>query len=276
MLRPRCFIRTFSVASPAAVFVLSTCGIARATINSTTSFRVTFASTQPTSSCEPRDTPEVAWTWSPTARITSTGLRLESGDEGWLESDAIPSSDAYRSPYFVGVTCTPRIAAGEPEGIVVRVRYGCDRVKWSPWRALDKGASADSWGSMTCSGSFCGFVSQPREELELARELSAAWHSDVPKELCGSEAYCRWVLDRHPDYFDKVIPAIGYIQIRIENQGKEPVHLWQVAGWTHTTTSGINYFPEKCGYGRDQKWTLNRRQTPSAQFRSTTQPALQR
>lgn len=96
------------------------------------------------------------------------------------------------------------------------VRYGPDCQKWTPWQALQ--ADEDllrKKGELI----FKGLVEIPNRDreayekllLEYMRKDDVPWGSD-------EDAAVRWILAKEPDFFERAIPFMGYVQFLFENR----------------------------------------------------------
>jgi len=123
-----------------------------------------------------------------------------------------------------------------PYGGSVFVRYSPDKKHWSSWQSLEEQRDLGT------NRVFHGLIGVPRIEqkkyFKLLTEYSALdvdWKSD-------EDAAVKWILHREPDFFEKQLPFVGYVQFRMEEslyggQRIEKIRMqlgWAVGGMAAT------------------------------------------
>ena len=169
----------------------------------------------------------VTWSEPDKISISTNGLgwdgETNSRRDFWIQSIPVAIGTSWRPAQGATVvievapqTKSKTILVGQsnivyvPYGGSVFVRYSPDKKHWSTWQSLQE--QRDSGTNRV----FHGVIEVPRIEHEkyfkLITEYSAldvGWKSD-------EEAAVKWILQREPDFFQKQLPFVGYVQFRME------------------------------------------------------------
>lgn len=155
--------------------------------------------------------------------LTTNGLGSDGAEdrvnEFWIQSSALAVGTCWRPTTSCTVEMTSHfsnsnspIRAGtalregqwqNPDSFVqFYVRYSPDKVHWSTWQALDN----------QHKGSIVVPDVARKEYTNLLEEYAK---QDVPW-TSDEGAAARWIVHRQPDFFEKHLPFVGYIQFRTE------------------------------------------------------------
>lgn len=98
-----------------------------------------------------------------------------------------------------------------PYGGNVFVRYSPDKQHWSSWQVLESEQKPEEPGRH-----YSGVVQVPGvARAEYQRRLEQYGARDVPW-VSDEEAAVRWIVGEDPDFFEKNLPFIGYIELLYE------------------------------------------------------------
>lgn len=226
-----------------ALLVLLPSGPLLATISSTTRYTIDFTR------------PEEAATkarWSPAERIEATAEGLgwdgetRSRRDIWVQSQPIGVGLWWRPAQSVSIR-----AKIEPRGDfhgTMFARFSPDARNWSNWQVLVRQAPRDRpdpKDRADATPHYVGRLAVPRrdterydEYLRQYRALDVPWTSD-------EEAAVKWILEQEPDFFERALPFVGYVQFLYEARpygGQRLKALRFEMGWT---VSGIHSLPRK-------------------------------
>jgi len=128
------------------------------------------------------------------------------------------------------------------------VRFSPDARNWSNWQVLVRQAPRDRpdpKDRADATPHYVGRLAVPRrdterydEYLRQYRALDVPWTSD-------EEAAVKWILEQEPDFFERALPFVGYVQFLYEARpygGQRLKALRFEMGWT---VSGIHSPPRK-------------------------------
>lgn len=167
--------------------------------------------------------------WSADLDINDKGLgwdgAVDTSRNGWIQTTPIATGLWWRplTAVNVEVSLDPapqpfQLANGQtitPSGSNVFARYSPDRKNWSTWQPLIAVQPPD--GSTPSKNIFRGFLSVPEREreeyvslLDAYRKMDVDWASD-------EEAAVKWILEKHPRFFERTLPFIGYVEFLVES-----------------------------------------------------------
>lgn len=198
--------------------------------------------------------------WSSSFRLTKDGLsgpqpRPKTSYEVWLQSGKFPAGLAWRPPRSANVNVQvfgrASIADFPLEGYV---RYGCDGAHWSTWYHM-KPAEKRPPDAIHSYTAHIWLPSVAGEEYEM---LMRQWQKTDPDWPSDEDALCRWILKRKPDFFRDHVPFIGYIEIRLEDNGlRDAISITRISVATSWGVGGLHVSPKegtKADYDKD--WCL--------------------
>ena len=156
--------------------------------------------------------------WSDPDQLTikPTGLGREGDEhavratvfrENWVQTKPLAVGLYWRAPTSasVKVKILPPLRKDLPADVFAR--YSADYKHWSSWQALHRD------DKKTKATAFTGDLGIPERELrqyqsylEQYSKLDVPWTSD-------EEAAVRWILKQQPDFFERSLPFIGYIEL---------------------------------------------------------------
>jgi hypothetical protein len=132
----------------------------------------------------------------------------------------------------------------------VYVRYSPDFTHWSTWQALQK-------VSQTTNGfHFEGLIEVPqRQRAEYGKLISTYSSLDVPWRS-DEEAVVKWILSRDPDFLEKHLPFIGYVQFLYEGDfiHDQPIHSFKAKLSYGTSGLHVEAKDPKAAENRDVPW----------------------
>ena len=140
----------------------------------------------------------------------------------------------------------------------VYVRYSPDTMHWSTWQVLGPGDQQTSILIQNPGWHFSGTVRVPysaREEYDTFlgkyATLDVPWRSD-------EEAAVQWIVENDPDFFEREIPFIGYIEFLYEGSFHGGQRIASFRAEITYGMSGLHYAPENDDYGdRDERsWSF--------------------
>ena len=140
--------------------------------------------------------------------------------DGWIQTKPLAVGLSWRPPVSVSVRieiqpapATIRLANGQestPWQGNAFVRYSPDRRHWSTWQALETEPATKP------GRCYKGVVAVPaRQRAPYAALLGEYSKLDVPWKS-DEEAAVKWILGNAPDFFEKQLPFIGYLEFLFE------------------------------------------------------------
>jgi hypothetical protein len=197
----------------------------------------------------------VTWSEPDKVVISTNGLgwdgQTNESRDFWIQSIPVAIGTSWRPAQGanVSIEIAPQIkpkiiSIGQsnivyvPYGGSVFVRYSPDKKHWSSWQSLEEQRDPGT------NRVFHGSIEVPRIEqkkyFELFTEYSALdvdWKSD-------EEAAVKWILQREPDFFEKQLPFVGYVQFRMEGSlsgGQRIEKIRMQLGWA---VGGLHSIPK--------------------------------
>lgn len=202
-----------------AIFLITIQSISGGILDSR-EIEIDFTKTNAANQCE----------WFPIGRysITKEGL----GWDGPADGEHLSAGEILTKPVGIGLFWRPAQAARirveiEPaplqlstgDGRKYRLqpgrmfaRHSPDLVKWSSWQRLREHTTSTN---RIFEGDF-GVPGRERLRYELLRVEYGA-RSDIPWSS-DEEAAVRWILQKHPEFFNRNLPFIGYVQLLFEGE----------------------------------------------------------
>jgi hypothetical protein len=192
--------------------------------------------------------------WSTACTVGPAGLRYagETGPDGlhgWIESARVPIGLAWRPPTSLRLALAVTGTAAPDAPIQAFVRYGADGARWSPWIALPE-ARLDDYGARPLGldaplRTWKGDIAIAEVDRKPYDDLMDEWRKTGPDWVCDEDALCRWIARERPGFFDRAIPFIGYIEIRLEMPAGAPVAIGAVRGLVTFAVSGLATIPKR-------------------------------
>src|SRR5208283_3309320 len=197
----------------------------------------------------------VTWSEPDKISVSTNGLgwdgQTNESRDFWIQSIPVAIGTSWRPAQgaTVLIEVAPQI---KPETILVGqsnilyvpyggsafVRYSPDKKHWSSWQSLEEQRDPGT------NRVFHGKIEVPHIEHEryfkLLTEYSALdvdWKSD-------EEAAEKWILKHEPDFFEKQLPFVGYVQFRMEGSlsgGQRIERIRMQLGWA---VSGLHNAPK--------------------------------
>jgi hypothetical protein len=151
----------------------------------------------------------------------AAGLR-----DGWIQTKPLALGLSWRTPSAVSVRVTIQPPTREialsngnkttPYAGDVYVRYSPDLKHWSSWQRLSPAEPLTPEEKKNPGRHFQATMGVSHRERQRYGELLSEYaRLDVPW-TSDEEAAVRWVLGREPDFFEKQIPFIGYVEFLFE------------------------------------------------------------
>jgi hypothetical protein len=160
-------------------------------------------------------------TFSPGMELLDGALAYQPKGDAWIKSQPIPIGFEWALPTSVRVSlCVERsyvvidrVRVPENEDYIsCYVRYGVDKTHWSSWIPVPKKEARSEYGP-----EFSTSVTIPRYEWKRWPTLWAEWaKTDKSQDM---SRFFNWTEKRHPDYLDREIPFIGYVEVLVEWPG---------------------------------------------------------
>ena len=214
------------------------CMIAAGQIFYTDQTRVSFDGNTPT--------PEA--TWSPQMVRSERGLATlpvpdsNSSRDFWFQSPPVPTGPSWRPPRFIIVSLTlgEFVADGGTMRAFARgyLRYSADRVHWSTWYYMEPTGPASDAPS-----TFKVTVILPTAVGEQLDRLMMDWWQTKPAWSSDEHEFFVWLATTHRDYFDKEIPVIGYVQVRVEGFSARQAHVATMLIEQSSSGGGLSAIP---------------------------------
>lgn len=171
------------------------------------------------------------WSEPDIINITAEGIGWDgectSQREGWIQTTPLAVGLSWRpaSQISVCVSTYPGITAltrsnGEKYtpylGNPIFVRYSPDLQHWSTWQVLQAKEPLIPTDVKNSGRHYIVGLCVPNIEREnYSRLISEYAKLDVPWKS-NEDAAVRWILKKEPEFFNKQLPFIGYIQFRYE------------------------------------------------------------
>jgi len=169
---------------------------------------------------KPADAKKVAWPKDKLA-LSERGLGRSPSDRNasvsaWVESRPIPVGYSWQPMRFVRTDSEIQMHSTDqahqghyPFEMALYARYSPDRKHWSDWQVLAKKKGKDRL-------EYVGYLSIPNKQrqryLEYLKQFSqmkVAWPKD-------QEAAVKWMVGKEPDFLEKEMPFIGYVQFHFQ------------------------------------------------------------
>ncbi|MBI5095200.1 MAG: hypothetical protein HZB26_22545 [Candidatus Hydrogenedentes bacterium] len=102
-------------------------------------------------------------------------------------------------------------------------RYSPDRKHWSTWQALS--CDQPPVDPAHPKQSYHGTLRVPESERAQYKDMLASYNGqDVPWKS-DEEAAVKWMVEQQPDFFNKQLPFIGYVQFMVEvgREGRQKI-----------------------------------------------------
>jgi len=136
-----------------------------------------------------------------------------------------------------------------PDIGLMYVRYSPDQKHWSTWQRMDEATSSREIPK-TKPRKFKTIIQVPREQLQLWQKYWGEYimqysgdKYDGVKQM-DQEAFAQWIIQKDPDFFQKTLPFIGYLQFLYEaelGQGVRIKRFHSQASWMIGGISVLNY-----------------------------------
>ena len=215
---------------------------------------------------------KATWSDPDILSITASGMGWDgepsSLRDGWIKTVPLALGLSWRTPSAVSVRVIihPEIKDitldnGQiytPYHGDIHVRYSPDTVHWSTWQVLQPDEPQGNTEIQNPGIHFSGSIRIPyiemddyRQFLQEYAELDVPWKSD-------EEAAVMWILESDPDFFERQIPFIGYIQFLYEGSFRGGQRITSFRAEVTYGMSGLHYPPEDDDYGdRDSRpWSF--------------------
>ncbi len=179
-------------------------------------------------------------TWSSFFTLTDKGLVSAPGKGAtpngiWIQTQKIPVGLAWRPPKACNIRLILIRANEKPEaGIKAWVRYGCDGEHWSTWYKLRESGPDQNKRTTYSYDLQLPLAAQAKYDI-----LKEEWRKANSRSFADDDTVCAWIARQYPEFFDREIPLIGYVQFRLESlilppgvaiSGLEIDTFWTVAG----------------------------------------------
>jgi len=208
--------------------------------------------------------------WSPSLTLSADGIGLDAAEgvtrEAWIETVPIPVGMSWRAPAAVRVAAemTPRaFETADADGGrsitdpgTLYVRYSPDSQHWSTWQVLVRGG-----GGREADPRHSALILVPRsarkeyeQQLRTYAGLDVPWSSD-------EDAASRWIVSQDPSFFERNLPFVGYVQLRLERDFASSERLQSLSVEIRYSMGGLHAAPadESASRGRDsQPWSFGR------------------
>jgi len=215
---------------------------------------------------------KATWSEPEILTITTNGLGWDgepaSLRDGWIHTIPMALGLSWRPPFAVSVRVSihpemEEIVLGNGQVTTpyqgdIYVRYSPDAMHWSTWQVLQPDDSQTGAPIQNPGRHFNGTLRVPysgREEYQILlqkyAELDVPWRSD-------EDATVRWILQSDPDFFERHIPFIGYIEFLYEGSFHGGQRITSFRAEVTYGMSGLHYAPEDDDYGdRDSRpWSF--------------------
>lgn len=215
---------------------------------------------------------KAAWSEPDILTITTTGLGWDgepaSLRDGWIKTLPMALGLSWRTPSAISirVIIEPQIVeitldngqVTTPFQGDVYVRYSTDTVHWSTWQVLQPDDSQSSTLIQNPGRHFTGTIRVPYIEMVEYRQLLQKYATlDVPWRS-DEEAAVQWIVENDPDFFERQIPFIGYIEFLYEGSFHGGQRITSFRAEVTYAMSGLHYAPDNDDYGdRDSRpWSF--------------------
>ncbi len=208
------------------------------------------------------------WSEPDILTVTTNGLGWDgepaSMRDGWIKTVPLALGLSWRAPSAVSVRVSihPEIEeitlnsgqVSTPYQGDVYVRYSPDTVHWSTWQVLQSGEPQTSTLPQNPGRHFSGTLRVPYIEMAKYRQLLGEYAElDVPWKS-DEEAAVQWMVENDPNFFERHIPFIGYIEFLYEGSFHGGQRITSFRAEITCGMSGLHYAPENDDYGdRDSR-----------------------
>lgn len=215
---------------------------------------------------------KATWSEPDILTITTNGLGWDgepaSLRDGWIHTVPMALGLSWRTPSAISirVSIEPEIEeitldngqVTTPYQGDIYVRYSPDTVHWSTWQVLQQETPQTSILIQDPGRHFIGTIRIPyiemvkyRQMLQKYAELDVPWRSD-------EEAAVHWIVENDPDFFERQIPFIGYIEFLYEGSFHGGERITSFRAEITYGMSGLHYAPDNDDYGdRDSRpWSF--------------------
>jgi hypothetical protein len=166
----------------------------------------------------------VIWSEPGKISVSTNGLGWDGESNAsrdfWIESIPVAIGTSWRpaqgasvvveiAPQTKPVTL-PNGQSWTPYGGQVFVRYSPDKKHWSSWQALERQNETET------NRIFRGLIQVPQSEREKYGKLVSEYSSLDVDWKSDEEAAVKWILQQEPNFFEKQLPFVGYVEFRIE------------------------------------------------------------
>ena len=175
----------------------------------------------------------------------------KSSRDGWIETTPVSIGVSWRPTSAAHIrvklqTNYPPIEATGPNSKAfyvpsIYVRHSPDREHWSDWQPLDISEDAGQPGTVL----FTTRLGVPRRDSSdyydrlriWSRRDDVGWASD-------EEAFCTWLVEQDPEYFEKHRPFVGHVQFLMEDSFRGGQRLKSFDAEISWAVSGIHTLPK--------------------------------
>jgi hypothetical protein len=133
-----------------------------------------------------------------------------------------------------GQTYTPYIGS-------MFVRYSPDGKNWSTWQAMEY---PKPQGKAITQRKYTAFVNVPQRKrkdyisyMEKYQKMDVPWVSD-------EEALVKWIIEQEPQFFNKSMPFVGYVQFLYETSLPANQRITELHARAHFGLSGLHQPPK--------------------------------
>jgi hypothetical protein len=193
-------------------------------------------------------------TWSRESMLTDSGLVVSNAGEFWLQTGKVPAGLAWRPPTAAEVTLSIHVKDTKdlPPSLVAYVRYGCDGIHWSTWAVM-----SETKARAGAVQSYRASLRVPSVAKERYHALHSKWEQTEPDWSSDEDALCRWIARERPQFFEKELPLIGYLQFRLEDSsGARAVTITKLAATVSWGVGGLHNVPRKGKADYGKKWSF--------------------
>lgn len=159
--------------------------------------------------------------WSNQLLLRDTGLESDQVPPNqsidiWIQTHAFSIGMSWRPPTSTGISVSIDGTLNEPNQQSasrsrVFFRYSPDKLNWSSWYFTTATETNAAEGSR-----YQGSLVLPEIASERYNSLMREWWATSPAWKSDEHEFCDWLIRKEPNFFEKELPFIGYIQVRIE------------------------------------------------------------
>lgn len=175
-------------------------------------------------------TAKATWATPEHLQVTADGLgwdgEVNSLRDGWIQTKPQALGLSWRPASAVSVRvqmepapqefALPNGQRSRPDAGDVYVRYSPDTKHWSSWQVLQRSEAQSTQEKESGGRFFGGQIRVPYAEMTEYRDLVQKYsRMDVPW-VSDEEAAVRWILKEQPDFFERHLPFIGYVEFLYE------------------------------------------------------------